>query len=102
MLAVAIAPRTAAPGQAPSFAEVRSIIDARCVTCHSAAPTQPGFSTAPKDVALETPLGIRTHLSAIAQQAVLTRAMPLGNVTGMTDAERAKLGAWIDAGGPER
>jgi uncharacterized membrane protein len=24
--------------------------------------------------------------------------MPLGNLTGMTDDERARLGAWIDAG----
>jgi uncharacterized membrane protein len=26
--------------------------------------------------------------------------MPLGNVTGMTDAERQTLGAWIAAGAP--
>jgi uncharacterized membrane protein len=26
--------------------------------------------------------------------------MPLGNVTGITDAERATLGAWIAAGAP--
>jgi uncharacterized membrane protein len=30
--------------------------------------------------------------------AVASRAMPLGNETGMTDAERAKLGSWIQAG----
>jgi len=26
--------------------------------------------------------------------------MPIGNLTGMTDAERATLGAWIAAGAP--
>jgi uncharacterized membrane protein len=31
-------------------------------------------------------------------QAVASHAMPLGNLTHMTDAERATLGAWIDAG----
>jgi uncharacterized membrane protein len=34
----------------------------------------------------------------IDQWAVQSRAMPLGNVTGMTDAERAELGAWIAQG----
>ena len=28
----------------------------------------------------------------------LVNIMPLGNTTGMTDDERRKLGAWIDAG----
>ena len=34
----------------------------------------------------------------IYAQAVATHAMPLGNLTHMTDAERAQLGAWIRAG----
>jgi uncharacterized membrane protein len=29
---------------------------------------------------------------------VLAKIMPLGNTTGMTDAERQRLGAWIEAG----
>jgi len=29
---------------------------------------------------------------------VTTNAMPLGNLTHITPAERAKLGAWIEAG----
>ena len=37
----------------------------------------------------------------IGEQSVTTRAMPIGNLTGMTDAERAALGAWI-AGGAQR
>jgi uncharacterized membrane protein len=28
---------------------------------------------------------------------VRTKAMPLGNVTGMTDQERETLGAWLDS-----
>ncbi len=31
---------------------------------------------------------------------MLSRAMPLGNVTGMTDEERGQLAAWIEAGAP--
>ena len=36
--------------------------------------------------------------SAIEQQAVVLKAMPLGNVTHMTQAERDALGAWISQG----
>jgi len=49
-------------------------------------------------VVLETPAQIAQHAAAIRQQAVASRAMPLGNLTNMTDDERARLGAWIDAG----
>jgi uncharacterized membrane protein len=34
----------------------------------------------------------------IHQQAVLSRVMPPGNVTGMTDAERALLDRWYRGG----
>jgi uncharacterized membrane protein len=32
------------------------------------------------------------------QQAVQLKAMPLANMTGMTDAERAQLARWFEAG----
>jgi len=38
------------------------------------------------------------HAQRIEAQAVLAKIMPLGNTTGMTEAERRKLGAWIEAG----
>ena len=31
----------------------------------------------------------------IYEQSVISDIMPLGNETGMTEAERAQLGAWI-------
>ena len=37
-------------------------------------------------------------VSPIEQQAVQTQAMPLGNVTGMTQSERDLLGRWIAQG----
>ena len=37
----------------------------------------------------------------VKQMAVDSDVMPLGNMTGMTDEERATLGAWIEAGDPE-
>jgi uncharacterized membrane protein len=49
-------------------------------------------------VLLDTPEHIVANAALIRAQAVASRAMPLGNVTHITDAERATLGAWIDAG----
>ena len=60
-----------------------------------------GFSVAPKGVMLDTPERIVAAAARIGEQSVTTRAMPIGNLTGMTDAERTALGAWI-AGGARR
>ena len=47
---------------------------------------------------LETAEELRRHATQIKQQAVLGRAMPLGNVTRMTELERAELGVWVEGG----
>ena len=44
------------------------------------------------------PGDITSQATRIQAQAVASDAMPLGNVTGMTEAERAALAAWIAAG----
>jgi uncharacterized membrane protein len=92
--------RTQAPpldGSVP-FAEAQAIVATHCVSCHAAEPAHPAFVEPPGGVSLETPEEMRRHAEAIRRQAVLSRAMPLGNETGMTDAERARLGAWIRGG----
>ena len=101
-LAVVIAPSAGRARATPSFAEVERIVSARCAVCHADAPRQPGFAVAPKDVRLDTAERIHAQAAAIEAQAVATRAMPLGNLTGMTDDERGVLGAWIAAGAPLR
>ena len=40
--------------------------------------------------------GKRLFAPQIYMQAVQNRAMPLGNQTGMTEAERDALGRWVD------
>jgi len=75
-------------GQAPSVSEVQAIVERRCVTCHS------GIS-APQGVRLETRAQIESRARQIEQQAVVTKAMPLGNATKMTQEERDTLGRWI-------
>ena len=86
---------TASPQQ--EFARIQAIIHVRCVSCHAAAPTQPGFAVAPKGMMLETPEQIIAHLPLIQVQ-VATRVMPVANLTAMTDAERADLLQWIQHG----
>ena len=97
-LAIAIAPPRQAAVTAVALRDVQPIIAARCVTCHAEHPRWEGIASPPKGVVLETAAQIVANAAAIRQQAVASRAMPLGNVTQMTDAERARLAAWIDAG----
>jgi uncharacterized membrane protein len=103
VLAVMIAPKAPVAQQpgadtAGQFAQVKTIVDQRCVACHSAHPTQPGFATAPAGVMLDTPERVAQHAARIYQQSVQLKAMPLANLTNMTDAERAQVGAWFEAG----
>jgi uncharacterized membrane protein len=102
-VAVAIAPKPPAAASANAnagaqFAAVQGIIQQRCVSCHAAHPTQAGFATAPAGVMLDDPHGIAQNAQRIYQQAVQLKAMPLANMTNMTDAERAQLAAWFESG----
>ncbi len=98
-LAVAVKPsNTLSPGAKASpvsFAQVHSIVRQRCAPCHSLHPTQAGFSSAPLGIRLDTRAEIEALASSIKQQAVDTHAMPLGNATRMTQAERDTLARWI-------
>ncbi|MEH6435160.1 urate hydroxylase PuuD [Massilia sp. DD77] len=102
-LAVALAPKAPAQGAAQGdakaqFATVSTIMAQRCVACHAQQPTQPGFAAAPAGVMLHTPELIHQNAARIYQQTVQTKAMPLANLTNMTDAERAQIAAWFEAG----
>lgn len=75
----------------------QAIIKERCSTCHSATPTYVGFSTAPKGMIYDTPEQMETHAVMIHQQSVLSKAMPIANLTKMTDEERATIGRWYNS-----
>jgi len=98
VLAILIRPQneSAAGTAAVPFAQVASIVERRCAACHSDHPTK--VDAAPRGIKLDTPEEIKAEAQAIEQQAVQTKAMPLGNVTGMTQAERDILGRWIAQG----
>ncbi|WP_454720585.1 MULTISPECIES: urate hydroxylase PuuD [Cupriavidus] len=78
------------------FAQVQEVINARCIQCHAASPKL--MPSAAKGIKLDTADEIKAHAQLIYQQAVQQKAMPLGNVTQITDDERALLGQWFEAG----
>jgi len=77
----------------PTLAQVQVVVQARCALCHNAEVQN-------KNVALHTPQLIRQHAQAMVQQASVLKTMPLNNATQMTDAERALIKRWFDAGAP--
>jgi uncharacterized membrane protein len=96
-LAVVIRPQEeSAAGATVPFEQVNAIVQERCAACHSEHPTQ--VSAAPRGIMFDTPMEIHSQAAPIEQQAVTTKAMPLGNVTHMTQAERDLLGRWIRQG----
>lgn len=80
-----------------SMQQVEEIISTRCQTCHSSQPTQPGFSSPPKGIVYDSSEQILSQASSINQQAVVSKIMPIGNLTGITDSERKMLGDWYQS-----
>jgi len=106
-VAVAIAPSARIPVGGPSgaipgvsFVQVHGIVQERCVPCHSSTPTNPMTSVPAAGIAFDSPRDIATWASRIYERAVVTRTMPLGNATGMTDEERDVLALWFTRGAP--
>ena len=83
----------AGSAQALAYADVEPILATHCAGCHNVGPP-------PLGVALDSWEHVSAASARIRRVAVDSRAMPLGNATGMTEEERQKLGAWIAAGSP--
>jgi uncharacterized membrane protein len=84
--------------QSPHFRAASDVVQTRCTMCHSAVPGYEGISEAPKNVILDNDVAVANHAEQIAMQAGYSRAMPPGNLTDMTDDERALLVAWFREG----
>ena len=95
-VAAIAAPRRAGStlAQAVQFGDVRMIVHHRCTTCHSSEPTFAAFPAPPGGVALDTDAQIVAEALRIHQQTVVTRVMPIGNLTGITEEERVLLDHW--------
>ncbi len=96
--AVALAPApkatntTAAVAALPpvQLAEVQQVMSQRCLMCHGEALQQKG-------VALHTPALLQQHAANVALQ-LRSHAMPMNNLTQMTEAERALVIRWVQEG----
>jgi len=84
-------PAVEAKGPADTAAVV-AILGRRCVACHSAKPTM--MATAPKGTTFDTAEQVEAHAGLIYQQAVALKVMPPGNVTQISDEERAAISRW--------
>jgi uncharacterized membrane protein len=76
--------------QRVDLATVQSVVNARCVLCHNA-------QLANKGVMLHSAELIQSHAQQIYQQAVVLKAMPMNNATGITEGERLLIKRWFDA-----
>ena len=94
-----VASRAAEPFLAAShFPQASLTVQTRCAMCHTAEPVWEGIYQAPKNVILDSDAAIASHAREIAMQAGYSHAMPPGNVTEMTAAERALLVEWFREG----
>ena len=77
----------------PTFAQVQAVVVERCQLCHNA-------TVQSKNVRLDSADELARHAQQVYQQAVVLKLMPMNNATRITDAERALLGRWFEAGAP--
>src|SRR5215470_4545371 len=80
------------------YAEARTVVNRRCIECHSEQPTNRAFPIAPKGVMLDTALEMKQYAERIEARVAVERTMPLANMSGITDEERLVLGRWVEAG----
>jgi uncharacterized membrane protein len=82
---------SAAPAMPVNFAQVQSLVGQHCLACH-------GAQVQMKNVRLDSPELIKQNAQNMYQQVVVTKQMPMGNTTGLTEEDRALFGRWFQAG----
>ena len=82
--------------EAATFEDVQSIIEQRCVPCHSPNPTLEGFDAA-RAFDLTDRANIEANAAAINQAVVVEKRMPLNNETNMTQEERDRIASWAES-----
>lgn len=76
---------------------IQAIIGTRCLLCHTTRFSWGRFVHPGGNIAFDSVGEIKRYVGLIETNAVLSNAMPPGNFTGMTAAERRKLMVWINA-----
>lgn len=99
MIAIApwgtIAATKAAAENAISDEQAFAIIEQHCTECHAQVPRSQMFTAAPAGFMVETIAQAKAAKDQIYSRAVVTKDMPLGNMTNMTDEERIMLAGWL-------
>ncbi|MFN3375854.1 MAG: urate hydroxylase PuuD [Burkholderiaceae bacterium] len=90
---IAAAQAVTSTSSGSDYAAVRTVLEQRCYQCH-------GQQVQMKNLRVDSDAAVRQHAQAIYQQVVVTKLMPMNNATGITDAERALIGRWFQAGAP--
>ncbi|MDP2447993.1 MAG: urate hydroxylase PuuD [Polaromonas sp.] len=75
------------------YINLQKVLEQRCYLCH-------GAQVQMKNVRLDSPALLRQHAQAVYQQVVVSKTMPMNNSTGITEAERALVRQWFEAGAP--
>jgi uncharacterized membrane protein len=79
---------------APTTTDILPIIRQRCAGCHAEEPELAGFVAPPLGIELETTFQVESEAPRVLQATVMTRTMPLGNLTQMTEDERDMIARW--------
>jgi uncharacterized membrane protein len=82
-------------GSLPALTEVDELLSVHCSSCHARMPSFPGYTAPPAGVVLSSTDDLAANRLRAAT-ALRTGYMPLGNLTGMTDEERAQLLGWLE------
>ena len=80
-----------AAGAPIAYKTLQAVLEQRCYQCH-------GAQVQMKSVRLDSVEGVQLNARNIYQQAVVTKAMPMNNATGITEAERALIKQWFEGG----
>ncbi len=73
------------------YEPLQKVLEQRCYMCH-------GAQMQMKNVRLDSSALVKQHAQSIYQQAVVSKIMPMNNASGITDAERALIKQWFEAG----
>ena len=83
--------------RASGFNEVKDIVSARCTVCHAAEPAWEGLHWPPKGMVFETSEDIELNAKFIFLHSGLSKSMPPGNLSGITENERDIIRKWYRA-----
>jgi uncharacterized membrane protein len=91
---------TATAQEQATYAKVKPLLDRNCSICHSAKPALPFYTKPPDGVTFDSAQDLGRFAARVLVMATKTDQMPPGNMTGMTQAERATLAAAVEAQWP--